>query len=162
MHVCHRCVWNKSNCCCCLHHMIYSFIMHKAIQFQMIVMKLQYDKQTANETSALNKVLLFVYFGFIKFLLSYLSSCIYGMVGIHCVTCLLFKFCMASPGLPCPRPCPGRLLLARGSFRLGEGRNGDGGVSSDRTPSWTRKKLLVIEKDNRYDKMSSHISNIND
>lgn len=51
-----------------------------------------------------------------------------------CFTCL-FKFCMASPGLPCPRPCPGRLLLARGSFRLGEGKNGDGGVSSDRTPS---------------------------
>lgn len=59
------------------------------------------------------------------------------MLHTQCVTCcLLFKFCMASPGLPCPRPCPERLLLARGSFRLGEGRNGDGGQLSDRTPSW--------------------------
>lgn len=53
---------------------------------------------------------------------------------------------MASPGLPCPRPCPGRLLLARGSFRLGEGRNGDGGASSDRTPSWSRKWVMRENK----------------
>lgn len=68
----------------------------------------------------------------------------------ECVTCcLLFKFCMASPGLPCPRLCPGRLLLARGSFRLGEGRNGDGGQSSDRTPSWKwGEKAKVMEDEN--------------
>lgn len=70
-------------------------------------------------------------------------------VCVRCVTCcLLFKFCMASPGLPCPRPCPGRLLLARGSFRLGEGRNGDGEVSSDRTPSWSRAKWMVDKDKN--------------
>lgn len=75
--------------------------------------------------------------------------------GAECATCcLLFKFCMASPGLPCPRPCPVRLLLARGSFRPGEGRNGDGEASSDRTPSWTEttktKPELVTTYHMRY------------
>lgn len=80
----------------------------------------------------------FCYFSQLK--LISVTSCT-ATVCVRCVTCcLLFKFCMASPGLPCPRPCPGRLLLARGSFRLGEGRNGDGEVSSDRTPSWSEAK----------------------
>jgi hypothetical protein len=44
---------------------------------------------------------------------------------------------MAIPaGPPCPRPWPGRPLLDPGSFRAGEGRNGEGGASSDRPPSW--------------------------
>lgn len=85
---------------------------------------------------------------FVVFLIIAISSDVVGFLHqeAECVTCcLLFKFCMASPGLPCPRPCPVRLLLARGSFRLGEGRNGDGEASSDKTPSWTEMMKIQTE-----------------
>lgn len=44
---------------------------------------------------------------------------------IHRPTCLLFKFCIATPRL-----WPGSAALPNGSFRLGEGINGEVWASS--------------------------------
>lgn len=59
------------------------------------------------------------------------------------LTCLEeFKFCMPSPEAIPPRVWLGSALFERGSFRLGEGKNGEVVGSSTRPPSWLEKERV--------------------
>lgn len=59
------------------------------------------------------------------------------------LTCLEeFKFCMPSPEAIPPRVWLGSALFERGSFRLGEGKNGEVVGSSTRPPSWLKKERV--------------------
>lgn len=53
-----------------------------------------------------------------------------------------FKFCMPSPEAIPPRVWLGSALFERGSFRLGEGKNGEVVGSSTRPPSWLEKERV--------------------